>query len=582
MGPSADYPDVDGLCDYKPVWPEEIHKSSCPTPSNLPILTWLEPETPRRLMEVPEVPFQQQWKHACHPNGRTYLYYSQPGATVIDHPQPVAAAYGNILDLALAATAALRLWKVFLSSPSLFSVSDDRDDSDRYELFLRRDDASCTVSYYFVDYVDRIVLWPQQLMMYRSYTDADHLRVILQYQFWCHFERYPCHRALPVNADRELRRLLTYQLAHAEIHADSPTPLPTAALTSLIRALRELRAENRGPDEEKDDNIYLTATVAAVWKEQFYSRMNNYWGTPYARVSQTQTLFEPLAVPGKAIDWVCRVLLFNEPASFYARMRDVFVDGTLYRARWKIFMEEGVQAEWSDNAFMATVTFAANMTFLSVGNGGGPEQDLPSLARTLSFCSTILSIGSIVMAKNLSHFHRRMQSCTAREANEYINSFTSHPESLGLFKLAILFSQPYSLLMWSLVVFLAGLLCYAFDARWTWSTSGPVAMILVAHCVLFGWSVCFFNGVGDAVGRFLPRWQWRLGRSETVPDLENGSIASDPPATDSSGRTAVTVIDTSTIRDGDNAFELDAISEKTDRGSHCRDDPSSSASVSSK
>jgi hypothetical protein len=97
----------------------------------------------------------------------------------------------------------------------------------------------------------------------------------------------------------------------------------------------------------------------------------------------------------------------------------------------------------------ATVVLNANVAFLaiqSVDNGGGtPSTRSPT--QISSYLSMLTSIGSIIIGLLLVKHHRNRDRASAADAAKFIFHRT-HP-TLGLETLAVLYSLPYAMLIWS-------------------------------------------------------------------------------------------------------------------------------------
>ncbi|EJD45617.1 hypothetical protein AURDEDRAFT_144961 [Auricularia subglabra TFB-10046 SS5] len=191
--------------------------------------------------------------------------------------------------------------------------------------------------------------------------------------------------------------------------------------------------------------------------------MHNLYGQPTARLSRCQSRFfepekkESISIVAKII---CVALLFNQPKTFYHKLCDTWVDKTVYIDQWRNLLR-GMQEEWTNTGFMATVILATNMGFLSIDKLD--NVDLPLVSQTASVVSTILSIGSIVSGMLLVRRHRQLDTdtCTAEEASDYMTA-CAYYKWLGLLGAASLFSAPRALLLWSLMLFVSALLSFSF------------------------------------------------------------------------------------------------------------------------
>ncbi|EJD35931.1 hypothetical protein AURDEDRAFT_117229 [Auricularia subglabra TFB-10046 SS5] len=405
------------------------------------------------------------WKEHIHPDGSLYLHHPLE-RTVIEYPDDE----NNFDAIVTEATACmLVLWLVFEQMPD-----DSRPDRDNCELFLRIDPKTQNIRYYFVDYVKVTVFWVEEHSLETPFTAYAQLASILKFQFWNHVERFPAHRHLPLRAKDELHGILVYQVIDVTTNTLSTAPYNAADAALFVKSL-----ENTRPPADGIDGA-LNASVARLWGEQCRVRSHHLHGAPQVRIERTERRgMIALEPPRRWYQFFALLLLFNEPYSFYKSLMDVFVDEVMYERFWKALYHDTLREEWKDHAFMATVSLAANMAFLTVGNVGGGNtigsDALSPTSQVLSLCSTMFSIGAIVLGKSLPNFHRRLQRCSAIEVADWMTSFSKEHKD-GLYKLAMLFSLPFALFMWSLALFVAALFSFAFE-HWVWGTGMPVVVI---------------------------------------------------------------------------------------------------------
>jgi len=115
---------------------------------------------------------------------------------------------------------------------------------------------------------------------------------------------------------------------------------------------------------------------------------------------------------------------------------------------------------------------------------------LASLSEIASAISLDASVGSIVIGLLLMRHNRTMQDSEPSEASGYL--YQNSQRYFGLELMAIVFSLPWVLLMWSMVTFFIAVVFYCFsisDLRSRISTAliSVVALAFIAGCITIVW-----------------------------------------------------------------------------------------------
>ncbi|EJD42912.1 hypothetical protein AURDEDRAFT_168156 [Auricularia subglabra TFB-10046 SS5] len=387
------------------------------------------------------------WTARSHPDGSFYVH--NPAGHAVADPALELKVLGD-------ATIHMRmLWdRLERELPDL--------DHDSCELFLRVE--PLRTSYYFARWDTRTVFWLDYLVPERPISSGADLANQLQYLFWIHVGRFPSHRPLPHGSLREIKGLMTFNLSSVVAKPLSPS------LFSASDAAAHLQALQCSEISAQETEGGLAAVVALLWTEICRVRRNNLRNALFGAEGRKMFQNEP---PRRVYQLIGLLLLFNEPRDIYLGLTELFVEQTMYERFWRNLYKERLRDEWKDQAFMATVNLDANMAFLAIGDisrTGG----MYAVMQSLSLCSTLLAIGSIVFGRMLPSLHRRFQTGSAKDVYHYILSFGNGGD--GPYKLAMLFSLPFALFTWSLVLFLGALLSFAFH-YWTWASGTPVCSV---------------------------------------------------------------------------------------------------------
>jgi len=145
--------------------------------------------------------------------------------------------------------------------------------------------------------------------------------------------------------------------------------------------------------------------------------------------------------------------------------------------------------EWQELTAFAFILLTANVSFLSiqsVDQSGGVAR---SPAQIASYLSIVTSSGSMILGLLLLKQTRNRDRETPAEAAEFIRQHT-HP-TLGLEKLAILYSLPFALLFWSLLSFLVAICAMCFG-----NSSAVTRVLVIVFCAVVAGLIvwCIFTG----------------------------------------------------------------------------------------
>jgi len=151
---------------------------------------------------------------------------------------------------------------------------------------------------------------------------------------------------------------------------------------------------------------------------------------------------------------------------------------------WSEFAEK-LQAELKDLALCATVLLAVNVSFLAIPSvDNGPE--VRSASQIASYLSVVNSVGSVIGGLLLARQHL-YQDESAEQAYHFLTS--SSNAKRRRMKMAVMYSLPYSLLLWGMVSFLAAFTLEASVKPTRLFTRIPVLCVLAIVVMLLLWCI---------------------------------------------------------------------------------------------
>ncbi|KAJ7359203.1 hypothetical protein DFH08DRAFT_686288, partial [Mycena albidolilacea] len=183
-------------------------------------------------------------------------------------------------------------------------------------------------------------------------------------------------------------------------------------------------------------------------------RVYNFHGEPGVRLNSNQSIY-PIEKRTMLVKLV-NPLLFYAPDSHLVHLNTIYTDGLIRHRIWADFIVR-LSTEWRGLTAYATVILNANVSFLSIQSvdqgvvQGGNLVLKRSPAQIASYLSILASVGSIVLGLLLLKQIRNRDRDTCADAAGFMLKH-NHP-SQGLQKLAILYSLPYAMLIWSMLLF---------------------------------------------------------------------------------------------------------------------------------
>ncbi|KZV64317.1 hypothetical protein PENSPDRAFT_690898 [Peniophora sp. CONT] len=357
-------------------------------------------------------------------------------------------------------------------------------------------------SYYMVDHKARSLFWLREYDIDRAifdelgFSSPDHAKLRLESWYWLHRALYPRQTNLPpfpVDARERLTGMLTFCAADARLKPNMYTaPLTVEDMIQLVEHLKLME------DDSKNVSVYFHVVAAKTLHCMIKWTCDSFHGQPFVRRHRGS----PIRLPPKPT-WLLTTLaaiLFYAPLSQLQDINAVFADGVFVNTpEWNKHIAK-LLAEWEDFVLYATVILTVNVSFLAVPNvmlspGGqtGGAYNPTSAAAIISYTSMLASVGSIIIGLLLVRQHRGEQHADSFRSlrAKFLRARSS--VHFGFEPLAIIYSLPYALLMWSVAAFLAAFTVFTMSntgvpTRATVSLVLLVLAFLVIWCISEGWT----------------------------------------------------------------------------------------------
>jgi len=189
------------------------------------------------------------------------------------------------------------------------------------------------------------------------------------------------------------------------------------------------------------------------------SRLYNFCGQPEARLDADMSVHHN---PERPPHWAFITLsfsMFGTPATQLERLNELWVDCAINTARWKEYITT-MYDEFTGVTIYSTVMLAVDVSFLDVPVVENDNYGGESASAVFTYVSIIATVGSMTLSLLLSADARRRRSQSADQAADLLATVSS--SLFGLEALAVMYTLPFSLLMWGIVFFLAGLCARIF------------------------------------------------------------------------------------------------------------------------
>ncbi|KAI0289786.1 hypothetical protein B0F90DRAFT_1672279 [Multifurca ochricompacta] len=334
------------------------------------------------------------------------------------------------------------------------------------------EDGEIQWSYYYACHETRCLFWLEpydatpMLSELVGVKSPAHLKHRLESLYWNHWSLFPVvfdGRSIPSEVYDELVGILTHGCIDVMTSKLSTLPYDDDTMQKMIKLIQKVKGKpefyGRMPDAGV---VYHTAgikhylswpTLPSAFTFVFRPVEIPILPRTEARTTcQTPNVYSKAKRERSLLITLLSPVLFLAPEVQLQEVEKLWTDEIIIETVWKSFMTELLE-EWDDVILWSTVMLTANVGFLAIpgvvlSNLSGSS--ITSASQVLIFTSPAqiasslsieASIGSIVIGLLLFRHNRSKQ-----EEDPQARVF-------GLEPMAIIFSLPWALLMWSYVVF---------------------------------------------------------------------------------------------------------------------------------
>jgi hypothetical protein len=288
----------------------------------------------------------------------------------------------------------------------------------------------------------------------------------------------------------------------------STLPYDAETMQQMIRLVRNAKGSETGL-------VYHTASITRLLSFFAHWRFLYFHGQNSARLERHKTVYTNAAQERSWLITFLSPLLFLAPEVHLRDLEKLWTDEVIIETVWKSFMTKLLD-EWGELILWSTVMLTANVGFLAIpgvvisnlNSNITQTSDLhiyTSASQIVSCMSVEASVGSIVIGMLLVRHNRTKQKEDPAGASTYLYQNTHR--FFGLEPMAIIFSLPWALLMWAMVMFSIALLLFCFGisnplTRIFSAVAAVMVTALIGWCIRGAWESSDERGVW--IGRLLP------------------------------------------------------------------------------
>ncbi|KAL1680220.1 hypothetical protein EV122DRAFT_276397 [Schizophyllum commune] len=325
--------------------------------------------------------------------------------------------------------------------------------------------------YYLVDEEKQCIFWLEDHSLVHDLRAVQHtqrqepqvIELYLRSQFYEHWALFPNVQTISTIWILRVRKALDDSLSDIYLNATSPVHYTKQELENANDVLHRLQARHESATQlgiQLEVDWLPGQMMRRICREQLANLCVKYGTVPFTTYSGYQI----------KQSWVFRLLaavLFMGPQRYFRVLMHTWVDGVLAQTAWKKFVET---TEWDGHRSIAALLLSANVSLQSIN-------DLPAgIAKTASILSTISAAASIVLVTAYEGRIRRTSEHDIRRTQIWF--YRLHGDTLGLEILSTLVALPYSLVLWSIILFTVAFMAYCLNGTGACTTAFIVAWVL--------------------------------------------------------------------------------------------------------
>ncbi|EKM58098.1 uncharacterized protein PHACADRAFT_252123 [Phanerochaete carnosa HHB-10118-sp] len=342
---------------------------------------------------------------------------------------------------------------------SQLASMDAPDDAEMTLMKTSNEEGEDVIGYYVASMSHQRIFWFKAVDVSlvtngeRAVVSEMHLEKAIREQFWQHVEMFPNHRGLPGVAIRELKDTFTYGLCDYVTSHTSMFAFDPDTIEKLTRCMEGMIEDEINPAN--------TAAAARLLNTIYKERFIHFHGEAGARLDREDNAFVAgIKGPRSHFFYLVTPFLFFIPPVYLKDLERICVDNSVHRLLLLQLINR-LKRDWESSITPATVLLSANVGFLAI-NSIDTTSPNKSAAQISSYISSIFSLFIYVVVQILSRHRWHHNNGQAHDAF-FLYILKRENRIMGIEGVAIAFSLPTALFLWSMVTFLVALMFVFFE-----------------------------------------------------------------------------------------------------------------------
>ncbi|KAF9461552.1 hypothetical protein BDZ94DRAFT_1263376 [Collybia nuda] len=336
--------------------------------------------------------------------------------------------------------------------------------------------------YYYVSHSTRSIFWLEKMDISLFFAAAGaeveeaRIKIHMEYQYWYHWGLFPNVNELTI----PILDLMTNHIRDA--HIDILTSPQHTAVPFNLEEINNWTTIVRDARHDRPTTWFVGRFMSYLC----HSRFHNFYGRYGARLARSIPIRGLLPRRWSNLIKTLSPLLFSAPNVHLKVMEELWVDKLTLKIPWSKFFTQ-IVGEWKAHTVNASILLNANVALLAIPSsdpGDSTKVFSRSPTQIASYLSVIASSASMLLGLLLLRQYQNMDGSNVEDTNKFLEK-SYHP-TRGHETLAILYSLPYALLVWSLMTFFLAFFHNVLPRFRRW-VACLLAAILVVWCIWMGW-----------------------------------------------------------------------------------------------
>ncbi|KAL4070321.1 hypothetical protein J3A83DRAFT_4412364 [Scleroderma citrinum] len=435
------------------------------------------------------------WKSCTHPEGALYFadsrrrIFTDDDVHISSNREAIDKCVVQLTDLAIS-------MNIIFPDPNLELVLKLTSTKTKTKQFY----------YYFVDVNGRQLFWLSDydqgrvFQSLRGVKEPTHIKKALETQYWCVTSKSGVWRfadqdagiytgsivnciltsersttlssmncaiqlfmQMPVRSIMSSEPSYLYMLSSEFIMSDtSLVPFESAELSKMMEIMGVLK----GTETIGKPNDHLVTVLAKFMGSFSNVQFLSFHGQPEARLDTDQSIYESAEYRARTsiLLRIVDYFLFGTPSTYSEEIKRVWVDELVNLPRWRAFITT-MATDWAGFTIYSTVMLAVDVSLLAVPGVDPATSVFQPVSVIAIYISVICIVGSLLSSIILINQSRASARSSSGEVSEYLMNMTS--SLIGTDYMAIMYSVPFGLLIWGMILFLVSFVSVIFSSRYT-------------------------------------------------------------------------------------------------------------------